>query len=126
MPGFRASTLRASMRALEDLNYSLVEADPQLSALIGSLRSSNRDPRRVSVLIAIQKSVADQKRAIANILPRLSIITETTLRNEVSRGSGVPVGGLEKYQSALDSLTSAIEGLSKEIGRLAELNKSSS
>jgi hypothetical protein len=126
MPGFRASTLRASMRALEDLNYSLVEADPQLSALIGSLRSSNRDPRRVSVLIAIQKSVAHQKRAIANILPRLSIIAETTLRNEVSRGSGVPVGGLEKYQSALDSLTSAIEGLSKEIGRLAELNKSSS
>lgn len=125
MSGFDASTLKATKSALEDLNYSLVEAEPQLSALITSVKSSSRDPRRVSVLTAIQKSTTDLRRAIANILPRLNIILETTLRNAVSRGPGVPVAGLEQYRRATDSLTSAIEGLSKEIGRLAELNKSS-
>jgi hypothetical protein len=124
MPGFRASTLKAAKRAFEDLNYSLVEADPQLSALITSLKSSNRD--RANVLTAIQKSTTDLKGAIAKILPRMNIILETTLRNEVTRGSGVPVAGLEKYQQATDSLTSAIKRLNEAIDRLAELNKSSS
>ncbi len=71
MSGFTASTLRASKRALEDLRYSIVEGEPQLTGLIKSVQSAGSDPKRATVLKAIQKSVAGVKNAIIDITPKL-------------------------------------------------------
>ena len=122
MPGFTASTLKASKRALEDLRYSIVAGEPQLTALIQSLQSTGSDARRVTVLKAIQKSTAGVKNAIVDVTPKLDVVIETTIKNEVSRGAGVPVASLEKYQQSIDDFASTVRELSKQLDQLVMLN----
>jgi len=126
MPGFRATTLKDSKRALEDLKYSIVEVQPQLSTLIQSLDKSGQDARRLKVLKAIEKTADKLKGAIEDIEPKLGQIILTTIRNEVRTGPGVPSSILEKYEKSFVELTSAVEALGKDIGQLTELNKTSS
>ncbi len=122
MSGFTASTLKASKRALEDLRYSIVAGEPQLTALIQSLQSTGSDARRVTVLKAIQKSTAGVKNAIVDVTPKLDVVIETTIKNEVSRGAGVPVASLEKYQRSIDDFASTVRELSKQLAQLVKLN----
>lgn len=122
MPIVSSSTLKASKRALEDLKYSLVEHEHQVTALRQSLQSAGSDAKRVTVLTAIQKSTAGLKNAIIDISPKLDAVIETTIRNEVKRGAGVPVASLDKFQRSIDGIASNVSELSKQLAQLVKLN----